>query len=187
MSARADIGKAASVSVLDPAFIESLCSAAQLSAKEREVMLLDCSGSYTAEDLAAKTGSSVACVRTYRSRAKRKIRDAQARYDAEQRGRDQEEQDAEDLAESRGFYGFVLREAMAGPKNPNPVSVPVGLTWTDHTGVTLSQEGGMGAGSKAVVTVEDLTGRSHGVGSAWEERVKPHARKFSVHGKQRNG
>jgi DNA-binding CsgD family transcriptional regulator len=144
---------------LDGGILEEIMGRARLSAREREAMRLECSGERRDEELAELMGCSVASVRTYRHRGRRKLAAAQAAWAAEQAGRDQEEVDAEEVGTGAGFYRFLL-QAIRPPRQadhgPN-----IGLTWREYDpqlGLerTLALEGAAHAGP--LVTVGDLLG-----------------------------
>lgn len=144
---------------LDGSILEEIMERARLSTREREAMRLECAGDWADAELAEWMGCSVASVRTYRHRGRRKVAAAQAAFVAEQVGRDQEEADAEDLGTRPGFYRFLLR-SMRPPRNaqhgPN-----IGLTWTEFDAQlgmerTVALEGAVHAG--APVTVGDMMG-----------------------------
>ena len=158
---------------LDGSILEEIMERARLSTREREAMRLECAGDWKDAELAELMDCSVASVRTYRHRGRRKVAAAQAAYVAEQLGRDEEEVDAEDVATRTGFYRFLLN-SIRPPRNaqhgPN-----IGLTWTEFDPLlgrerTMALEGAVHAGP--AVTVGDLMGWGAPSLSARENRKR---------------
>jgi DNA-binding CsgD family transcriptional regulator len=158
---------------LDGSILEEIMERARLSTRERETMRLECAGDWADAELAEWMGCSVASVRTYRHRGRRKVAAAQAAFVAEQLGREQEAVDAEDVASRPGFYRFLL-ESIRPPRRadhgPN-----IGLTWTEMDPLlgrerTVALEGAVHAG--APVTVGDLMGWGAPSLSARENRER---------------
>jgi DNA-binding CsgD family transcriptional regulator len=160
---------------IDSELLEPLMKTARLSERERELMRLECAGAWTDPELAELMGCTVSTVRNLRSRGKQKLAIAQA--EAEREAQEaferhvQEVQEGEEIAELRPYYTFLLA-AMQGPRRSSPQTPPVSRTYLDASGVTLADTGGMNAGSRAVVTADDLMGRDRDIPSAWERRVR---------------
>lgn len=67
---------------------------------------------------------------------------------------------------------------MQGPVSSAPPGTLIADTWKDHqSGVILAETARLNAGRAGVIDVEDLTGQSAGVSSAWDERVTRRHRK----------
>ncbi|MGV3723803.1 MAG: hypothetical protein ACO1SX_23135, partial [Actinomycetota bacterium] len=116
---------------------------------------------------------SVSTVRTFRSRARKKVAAAQAAFAAEQLGRDREEQDAEELSSRPGFYGFLLRSIQ--PAHYSDHGPNIGLVWKEYhpdLGIerALALEGAAYAG--AMITVGDLMGKRYPSRTAAENRER---------------
>ena len=115
---------------IDTALLEPLMDRARLSTRERETMRLECSGPLEDRDIAATMGCSVASVRTFRHRGRKKLLMAQAAWEMESLGRECEEQDCADLLTVAGYVRFI-REAMTRKRFPDH-GPPIGVTWKSY-------------------------------------------------------
>lgn len=150
-------------------------SAAQLTPKEWDCLELWLQGISDNGELSRRLGCSRSTASVHKSAIRRKLAAALEETRASARLRDLESQDEAAIEGAHNFYAFLLA-AMSGPHTPNPNSPLIGRTWKDASGATLCETGRVGAGSRAVVTVDDLTGKSGPVSSALDARLRARAR-----------
>lgn len=154
---------------------EQIIARAGLSPRESEVyqrVRQDISNDRIAVELKMTYGT----VGNTKFRAMAKIRKAEEavyqeyREAQERELRAREGEDAASLEGRRSTILFVL-DVMRGPAPSSPPTPVFGRTYTDSSGITLSERVRPNIGGR-LVTPDDLMGRNE-VASAWEARVKP--------------